>query len=203
VLSNGVVGFFVEDHDLPLVNVSITIRMGSYLDPAGKKGLAAAVASQMRSGGTARYKAEDFDEEADFLAAQISSGMGMTSGSASVNFMSKDIDKALELFFEMLRNPAFQQDRLDLFKSQQLQGIERRNDRTEEIEAREWNRLLRGDKHFSSVFTTKDSISSLTREDLIEFHKKNYLPAGCFSGFGRFQDRGDENPAGKGDGGLE
>ncbi len=176
VLGNGVAGYFVEDHDLPLVNISITIRVGPYLDPAGKEGLAAAVASQLRAGGTARYKAEDFDEEADFLAAQISSGMGRTSASASINFMAKDTDKALELFFEMLRNPAFRQDRLDLFKSQQLQGIERRNDRTEEIEAREWNRLQRGEKHFTSVFTTKSSIESLTREDLIEFHKAHYRP---------------------------
>ena len=114
VLSNGVVGFFVEDHDLPLIDISVTIRVGPYLDPAGKEGLAAAVASQLRAGGTARYKAEEFDEEADFLAAEISSSMGRASGSASVNFMSKDIDKALELFFEMLRNPAFQQDRLEL-----------------------------------------------------------------------------------------
>ncbi|MBN1569715.1 MAG: insulinase family protein [Acidobacteria bacterium] len=177
VLGNGVVGFFVEDHDLPLINISIIIRAGSYIDPAGKEGLSAAVASQMRAGGTTRYAAEEFDEEADFLAAAISSGMGTTSGSASINFMSKDTDRALELFFEMLRNPAFQQDRLDLFKSQQLQGMERRNDRTEEIEAREWNRLLRGDRHFSSVFSTGNSISSLTRADLIEFHKTHYQPS--------------------------
>jgi predicted Zn-dependent peptidase len=177
VLNNGVVGYFVEDHDLPLINISVTVRVGPYLDPIDKEGLAGATANQMRAGGTARYKAEDYDEEVDFLAAQISSSMGRTSASASANFMSKDTDKALDLFFEMLRNPAFQQDRLDLFKSQQLQGMERRNDRTEEIEAREWNRLLRGDKHFTSVHSTKSSISSLTREDLIEFHKKNYQPS--------------------------
>ena len=107
---------------------------------------------------------------------EISSSIGRTSGSASVNFMSKDVDKALELFFDMLRNPAFQQDRLELFKSQQLQGIERRNDRTEEIEGREWNRLMRGEKHFTSVYSTKNSIESITREDLIAFHKNNYQP---------------------------
>jgi zinc protease len=65
---------------------------------------------------------------------------------------------------------------LDLYKSRLLQGMERRNDRTEEIESREWNRLLRGEKHFSSTYSTKASISSLTREDLIEFHKKYYHP---------------------------
>jgi zinc protease len=176
VLGNGVVGFFVEDHDLPLVNVSILIRAGSFLDPAGKEGLAAATANQLRSGGTANYKAEAFDEEADFLAATIASSSGPTSGSASVNFMAKDVDKALALFFDMLHNPAFQQDRLDLYKSQVLQAIERRNDRTEEIEGREWNRLLRGEKHFSNAYNTKASVTSLTRDDLIAFHKQYYYP---------------------------
>jgi zinc protease len=176
VLRNGVPGFFVEDHDLPLVNLLILVRAGSYLDPAGKEGLTAATASQMRSGGTARFKADAFDEEADFLAAEIATIGGLTSSSASINFMAKDTDKALELFFDMLRNPVFQQDRLDLFKSQVLQMMERRNDRTEEIENREWNRLLRGDKHFSGALSTKASITSLTREDLIEFHKKYYQP---------------------------
>jgi zinc protease len=176
-LANGAVGFFVEDHDLPLVNISITIRTGSYMDPAGKPGLAAATAASMRAGGTAHYKADAFDEEADFLAAEISSGAGAASASAAINFMAKDTAKSLEFFFDMLRNPAFQQDRLDLLKSQQLQAIERRNDRTDEIEGREWNRLMRGEKHFTSILSTKDSIQSITRENLIEFHKKYYHPS--------------------------
>jgi predicted Zn-dependent peptidase len=176
VLANGVVGYFVEDHDLPLTNLSLTIRTGSYLDPQGKEGLAGAVGSQIRAGGTSHHKAEDFDEEADFLAAGISSFIGGTSGAASVNFLSKDVDKALDLFFDMLKNPAFQQDRLDLFKSQQLQQIERRNDRTDSIEGREWGRLLYGANHFTNIYSTKASVSSLTREDMIVFHKKCYHP---------------------------
>jgi zinc protease len=176
VLNNGAVGFFVEDHDLPLVNVSILIRVGAYLDPSGKEGLASATANQLRSGGTTHLQADAFDEEADYLAASIQSGAGSTSGSASVSFMVKDTDKALALFFDMLRNPAFQQDQLDLYRSRVLQGMERRNDRTEEIEGREWNRLLRGEKHFTSTFSTKASVTSLTREDLLDFHRKYYHP---------------------------
>lgn len=176
VLSNGVVAFLVEDHDLPLTNISAVIRVGSYLDPKGLDGLASAVGSQIRSGGTSRWKAEDFDEEADFLAANISSFIGGTSGGASVNCLAKDVDRALELFFEMIRNPAFQQDRLDLYKSQQLQQIERRNDSTDSIEAREWNRLLRGGSHFTSLPSTSASITAITREDLLAFHKKYYHP---------------------------
>jgi zinc protease len=176
VLGNGVVGFFVEDHDLPLVTVTLLIRAGAYVEPAGKEGLAAAVGSQLRAGGTTHYKAEVFDEEVDFLAAEMSSSIGPTSGRAVANFLAKDVDRALELFFDMLRNPAFQQDQLNLYKGQQLQGMQRRNDRTEAIESREWNRLLRGEKHFSNAYSTQASISSLVREDLIDFHRKYFRP---------------------------
>src|SRR5215208_2422021 len=178
VLSNGVVVYAVEDHDLPLVNISTLVRTGSYLDPAGKEGLAALVGSQMRAGGAGKMTAEQFDEAADFLAAQLSSSVGATQGSASLNLLAKDVDKGLALYFDMLRTPAFQEDRLKLAKSQILQGMERRNDNTSAIEAREWGRLLNGPEHFSTKETTKASVESITRQDLVDFHQKYFQPAG-------------------------
>ena len=56
VLKNGVVAYLVENHEFPLVNVSLLIQTGSYLDPKGKVGLAAAVAQQMRAGGTKDFQ---------------------------------------------------------------------------------------------------------------------------------------------------
>ena len=178
VLANGVVAYFGEDHDFPLINVSVLVRAGSYLDPKGKEGLAAAMGNQMRSGGTQSLAAEQFDEELDFLAAGVGSGVSETQGSANLNCLSKDIDKAMTLFFEMLKNPRFQQNRLDLYKNQMLQSMERRNDRTEGIEAREWSRLMRGDRHFTTAFPTKGSLSAITRQDLVDFHARYYHPNG-------------------------
>ena len=177
VLSNGVVAYLVEDHDLPLVTVSTLVRTGSYLDPAGKEGLASLTGAQMRAGGTTSKTAEEFDEAADFLAANISSFIGGTQGNTSVNFLAKDIDPGLGLYFDMLKNPRFQDDRLKLAKSQVLQNMERRNDRTDAIEGREWGRLMYGD-HFSTKETTKASIEGITREDMIAFHQKYYQPGG-------------------------
>ena len=176
-LEHGVVAFLVEDKSLPLVNVSVLVRVGDYLEPANKIGLAGAVGNQMRAGGTARWSAEEFDEEADFLAANLSAGIGGTSGSVRMNSLSKDLDQALGMLFDMLRRPRFQQDRLDLYKSQVLQQMERRNDRTSGIEAREWNRLLRGSDHFSNFSSTQSSISSITREDLQQFHSRYFQAA--------------------------
>jgi predicted Zn-dependent peptidase len=178
VLSNGVVVYLVEDHDLPLVNISTIVRTGSYLDPTGKEGLAALTGSQMRVGGTTSKTAEEFDEAADFLAANITNSIGATQGNANLNLLAKDVDQGLSLYFDMLRNPRFQEDRLKLAKSQQLQNMERRNDRTDAIEGREWSRLMYGTDHFSTRETTKASIDGITREDMVAFHQKYYQPAG-------------------------
>src|SRR6185503_2465874 len=177
VLSNGVVAYLVEDHDLPLVNVATLVRTGNYLDPAGKEGLSALTGSQIRIGGTTSKSAEEFDEAAAFLAANINSSIGALQGNASLNLLAKDIDQGMGLYFDMLKNPRFQEDRIKLAKSQILQNMERRNDRTDAIEGREWGRLMYGE-HFSTKETTKASIEGITREDMIAFHQKYYQPGG-------------------------
>ena len=188
-LSNGVVVFVVEDHALPLASVSVLVRTGGYLDPPEKAGLAALTGSQMRAGGTATLSASDFDEESAFLAAQIGSSIGATRGSASLNCLTKDLDLALDLFFDMLRQPRFEEARLELAKSQILQGMERRNDSTASIEGREWGRLMRGDGHFSTRPSTKASVEAITREDLVAFHQRYFHPAGFI-----FAVSGDVDP---------
>ena len=175
-LSNGVVVFVVEDHELPLASVSVLVRTGSYLDPSDKIGLASLTGNQMRAGGTARLGAAEFDEEAAFLAAQIGSFIGGTSGGANLGCLTKDLDVCLDLFFDMLRTPAFDEGRLALAKSQSVQGMERRNDATQGIERREFSRLIRGTSHFSTAPGTRASIEAITRDDLVAFHRQYFHP---------------------------
>ncbi len=170
VLKNKVPAYMVEDHDLPLVTVTVLVRAGSHLDPAGKEGLASAVGSQMRAGGAGTLSAEQFDEELDFLAVNLTAGLGPTSGAVSANFLAKDTDRALDLLFDLLRRPAFQPDRFDLYKTQALQNLERRNDNTAGIEAREWGRLMYGPAHFVNLPVTRASIDAMSRDDLVAFH---------------------------------
>lgn len=177
VLSNGMVVFIGEDRALPLVNIAATIRTGSYLEPAGKEGLAAFTGALLRRGGTQSLTAEQLDERLDFLAALVGSGIGDTAGSASLNCLADNLDESLRLFVEMLREPRFQEDRLKLAKQQELQEMRKRNDDASDIEAREWGVLLYGEDHFTNRFTTEPSITGLTREDLSSFHRRYYYPA--------------------------
>jgi zinc protease len=177
VLKNGMVVYIAEDRALPLVNIALTVRVGSWLEPLGKEGLAALTGSQIRRGGTKSLTAEALDERLDFLAAQVSTGIGPTSGSASLNCLTDNLDEALALFGEMLREPRFQEDRLSLAREQALQEMKKRNDDSADIEAREWGVLLYGEDHFTNHFTTEVSVKGISHDDLVAFHRRYFYPA--------------------------
>jgi zinc protease len=177
VLKNGMVVYIAEDRALPLVNVALTVRVGSWLEPAGQEGLAGLTGSQMRRGGTKSLTAEQLDEKLDLLAAQVTTGIGPTSGSAGLNCLSDNLDEALRIFVEMLREPRFQEDRLALAKEQDLQEMKKRNDDSADIEGREWGVLLYGERFFTNRFPTEASVKGITRDDLAGFHRKYFYPA--------------------------
>ena len=175
-LPNGALAYVVEDHQLPLVDISVTIRTGSYLTPEENAGLASFTGSQMRAGGTKTISASDFDEETAFLASRVGANIGGTSGSASMGCLKENLEPTLKLFFDMLKNPGFDEQRFQLALAQSLQGMSRRNDRTSGIEHREFARLLRGDAHFTTRPRTQASVESITREMMSGFHQRYYHP---------------------------
>jgi zinc protease len=177
VLPNGMVVFFAEDRTLPLVSVSLLTRTGAYLEPDGKEGVAGLTGQQLRRGGTHSLTAEALDERLAFLATDVSAGIGPTSGVANMSCLAENLDESLRLFAEMLREPRFQKDRLELAKEQVLQELSTRNDDAADIESREWNVLMLGDKHFTNRFSSEASIRSITPEDLLAFHRRSFHPS--------------------------
>lgn len=175
VLSNGMVVYALEDDALPLVEISIRFRGGSIWDPMGKEGLAQMLGTLMRTGGTRTRTPAEIDEELEFLDASIGVSLGTSTGSADLSVMRKDLDRGLELLVDILRNPAFRQEKLDLEKAKLLDMLKSRNDHTATIEAREVARLLYG-SHPSTRQPTKKSVESITREDLAAMHEQVFWP---------------------------
>jgi predicted Zn-dependent peptidase len=180
-LSNGIPVYVAEDHDLPLVNVTVVMRLGSFLDPDGKIGVASMTGGMIRRGGTTSRSAEEFDEEVEFLAANIGSFTGDEEGGASMGCITPVLDETLALFFEMLKTPGFQQDRLDVEKDQLLEGMKQRNDNPASISGREWQWLMRGD-HFSARRMTTAHLDAISRDDLIAFHRSYWRPENMIVG---------------------
>jgi predicted Zn-dependent peptidase len=175
-LSNGIPVYVMEDRDLPLVSVSVTMRVGSFLDGEDQHGIARMTGSMMRQGGTASLSPEQFDERADFLAASISSFIGDTRGGASLNCITPVLSESLDLLFEMMQSPAFDEERLAVEKSSLLEEMKQRNDNASGILSREWDWLLHGSDHFSSRRMTESDVDNITRERLVEFHRLYWRP---------------------------
>src|SRR5512134_1433843 len=85
VLENGMVVYLLEDHELPLISLSATMRTGGWLEPVDKIGLAGLTGSVMRTGGGGGLTAEQVDEELEQFAIDINMSMGRQSGSASLD----------------------------------------------------------------------------------------------------------------------
>ena len=175
-LKAGPVAYVVPDRELPLVNISILVRTGDYLDPVGKEGLAGVTGYLLARGGTATKKAEDLEERLAFLAASLASAAGDTQGSVSLNLLSKDLDEGFAILREVLTAPRFQDDKLALRKQQSLQAMKQRNDDAAEIEQRERRFLAYGDGFYFNRHSTQASLESITRADLEAFHKRWFHP---------------------------
>ncbi|MGH7255411.1 MAG: M16 family metallopeptidase, partial [Nitrospirales bacterium] len=181
-LDNGMVVYLLEDHELPLVTITAKIQAGGWLDPADKVGLAGIAGTTMRTGGTARMSAEEVDEELDRLAAHISVGMGVESGSATLDVLKKDLDRGLRIFADILRTPAFDPARVELAKLRAIEGIRRRQDQPGVIAGMEFAKMMYGADHPYARESTVESVSRLTREDVVRFHAHTLHPNGIILG---------------------
>lgn len=175
-IAGGAVGYLIEDATLPLVDLRIFVRRMAE-EPAGKEGVAGFTAGLMRTGGTASRTPEALDEELEFLAAEVGVSIGETHATASMSVLSKDLDRGLEILGDILRNPAFRQDKLEVLKAQALEGMRARNDSTASIEARESSLLFFGESFPANRHSTKASVESITREDLVAFHARSFHPS--------------------------
>ena len=176
MLSNGMKLYLLEDHELPLFNISGLIKTGNIYDPADKVGLSSIFATVMRTGGTVSREPDALNEELESMAASVEVGMSREYGTISLSTLAEDIEKGLEIFADVLRNPAFREDKLELRKQQSVERIRRRNDDPIQLAWRNFSALLYGTDHPFGWYTEIEGIESITVDDLKAFHAKYYHP---------------------------
>jgi zinc protease len=189
-LSNGMVIFLQPDHELPLVSVTARIRGGAISEPAAKVGLTGLYGEVWRTGGTKTKTGDQMDDFLEARAAKIETGDGSDSTSISLNCLKGDFDPVFEMYLDLLRNPEFRGDKLELAKEQAYTGIARRNDDVSSIVGRESAELAYGkdnpyarDEEYVTVFAVQ-------REDLVNWHQQYVQPNNIILGVS-----GDFDPA--------
>jgi len=172
---NGITFFLLEDSELPLIDLSVIIKTGGVLDPADKEGLASITGTVIRSGGTELHSADSLNVMLENRAASMETGIGFSSGSASMNVLKEDFDELLPVFIDLLKNPVFPEDKIELAKTQTKSGISRRNDDAQQIAFREFRRLIYGKDSVYGRNVEYETVNNVTRDDIINFHNKHFV----------------------------
>jgi zinc protease len=175
-LPNGMVIFLQEDHELPLIDGSITIRGGSRLEPAAKVGLVAVFGQVWRTGGTRTRSGDQLDDYLEARAAKVETGGRSDATTVGWSSLKNDFNDVFDVVLELLREPEFRSEKIVLAKQQIATGISRRNDDPAGIARREAVKLAYGaDSPFARTveYATLDAI---TRQDLLDWHQRFVHP---------------------------
>lgn len=171
---NGITFFLVEDNELPLINVNTRIKTGGVLVPNEKTGLASITGNVIRSGGTEKYPADSLNTMLENRAASIETGIGFTSGNASMNVLKEDFEDLLPVFIDVLTNPEFPEEKIELAKKQIKSSISRRNDNAQQIASREFQKIIYGEDSPYARNPQYETVNNISREDLVNFHEEHF-----------------------------
>ncbi len=175
-LSSGTPVWVVSDWSVPLVEVSVAVRVGGVLDPPEAVGLASLTGAMLRRGGAGQLSALEFDEAVDFLGADIDSFGGHRRSGVSLDCSPEHLDRALALLADALLVPRFESDRLELAKRNLLQSLAQENDSPLRVLEREWGVLLWGAAHPEVRRVSAQSLSRISRDSMTAFHRRHYRP---------------------------
>jgi predicted Zn-dependent peptidase len=175
LLNNGTPVYLLQDRELPIVTVSAMIRTGSVYDPKAKSGLAMLTGAQLRNGGTRSLAPAALDDELEFMASSVESSFGSDMGTVSLTGLSRNLERGLQLFSEVLFHPRFDDKRFQQGKKQALEAIRRRNDDPKEIGDRELAKAIYAN-HPLGQEPNAASVNAITRADLQQFHTRYVRP---------------------------
>ncbi len=175
-LSNGLVIFLQEDHELPLIDGTARIRGGSVNEPKDKTGLTDIYGEVWRTGGTKTRTGDQLDDFLEVRAAKVETGGGPDSTTISFSCLKGDLDDVFKAFVDVLQNPEFRAEKIEIAQKGEDDGISRRNDEVSEIAHREAVKLAYGLNNPYARQPEYATIAAIKRQDLIDWHGKYVHP---------------------------
>jgi zinc protease len=176
VLPNGMIVMLLENHELPTIDAVAMIRTGARLEPTEKAALSEVTGEVLRTGGTTRMSSSEIDDFLDGRAARIESLIDQDFGRVTMESLKADFPEVFKVFADILRRPIFAEDQLQVVKKLAMSGVARQNDSQRDILDREFKRVVYGKDSPYSRFPTFASITSITRQDLVDWHQTYYHP---------------------------
>ncbi len=175
-LPNGMVIFLQEDHELPLVDGIARIRGGGRSVPVNKTGLMDIYGEVWRTGGTKSQTGDQLDDSLEQRAARVETGGGIDSTTISWSCLKGDLDDVFKVFVDLIQNPEFRADKIQIAQKGMYDAISRRNDEPDAIAGREAAKLAYGANNPYAREAEYATVAAIKREDLIDWHHTHVHP---------------------------
>ncbi|AMC12221.1 peptidase M16 [Lutibacter profundi] len=173
-LKNGLKVLVVENHVLPRVSATLTID-NNLIFEGDKAGVSSLTGSLMGSG-TKNIRKDDFNEEVDYLGANIS----FSSQGAYMRSLSKYFPRVLELMADAAQNPVFTQEEFDKEVNLLLDGIKSGEKSVANIANRVQSALAYGKNHPYGEFTSKKTVQNIKLADVQNFYTTYFKPNNAY-----------------------
>jgi predicted Zn-dependent peptidase len=173
-LPNGLKVMVVENHKLPRVSFSLNIDNTPYAEGT-KKGVAD-LTSSLIGNGSVKISKDAFNEEIDFLGADLN----FYSSGASGSSLSKYSGRILELMAEGALNPKFTQEEFDKEKDKLIEGLKTQEKSVAAVAGRVQNVLAYGKNHPYGEFLSEETIKNVTLSDVENNYHTNFVPENAY-----------------------
>ena len=174
VLKNGLKVLVVENHKLPRVSFNLTLDNPPYAEGT-KKGVSD-ILSSMIGNGTQNISKNAFNEEIDFLGANIN----FWDSGASANGLSRYSKRILELMADGALNPLFVQEEFEKEKAKLIEGLKSNEKSVTAIAGRVENVLTFGKEHYKGEFTSEETLNNVTLNDVILNYNTYFAPGNAY-----------------------
>jgi len=182
VLGNGLVIFLQEDRELPLIQATLRISGGWREEDAAKVGLGGIYGRAWRTGGTKNRTGDHLDDFLEARAARVETNDGLDSSTVSLDCLKENFTEVLDVFLELVREPEFRLEKIELARQQLSTIIARRNDSPQSILFRESNKLGYGAASPYGRLLEYATLDAVTRDDLLAWHKTYVHPNNAILG---------------------
>jgi predicted Zn-dependent peptidase len=174
VLENGLKVLVVENNKLPRVSYNLTLDNTPFAE-GSKKGVTDLV-SAMIGNATESISKDKFNEEIDFLGANIN----FYESGASANGLSRYSARILELLADGALNPLFIQEDFDAERAKLIEGLKSDEKSASAIAGRVQNVLTYGKEHYNGEFTSEETLKNVTLQDVINHYNTYFVPANAY-----------------------
>lgn len=174
VSPKGIKAWLVEDSSVPLISMRFSFKGGTSQDPSGKEGLANLMTGLFDEG-AGDLDSDSFQERIDNLGAEMSFSASADSVSGNIRMLAENRDAVNGLLALAVNKPRFDQDAIDRIRQQVVASLEASQRNPSTIASRKFSEVLYGSHPYGRPDEgTIKSLQSISREDLVNFHRKNF-----------------------------